>query len=104
MQIFKVQLPIAGAEEHPLALVYNADRSVEFEIESTVALVLLLGGEPKSFWRGEIRTPMDDSKEFTIDDDCALYLYKQAIWQEWQRGPDYGDRICLPLRLSHAAS
>lgn len=71
-QIFKVQVPMSTNAEHPLALIYNKDRNVEFQCHVTDEIRNFMGGAFKKFAYGEL-----------IGDQVSMDFTQAAPWQVW---------------------
>lgn len=70
--IVKVQMSLATTEKKPQVLVYNEDRSVTWQGDSTEDFVDLLDGETKGFFEAKIRTT-----------DGFIEIDGPADWQDW---------------------
>lgn len=68
--IVKVQIPLATNAPTPMALIYNEDRSVEYQTPVTRDLRRKMKGQWKTFMHAELV-------------DTILHLGKMAPWQDW---------------------
>lgn len=69
--IVKVQLSINSSDYERYMLVYNEDRTIEYEKPVTDKEIKALGNKPKSFWYASHRK------------DGVIVLQGLAPWQEW---------------------
>lgn len=70
--IVKVQVPLATNEKKPLALVYNEDRSIQFQMPVSAELLDKMEGRPKAFFRGVYN-----------EEEQTFGLHEEAPWQDW---------------------
>jgi len=75
--IVKVQTPVVTSEPHPMALVYNEDRSIFDQFPITAQLLKILKGELKSYWFADLVPDPQKPKAFQVS------IVKKAPWQEW---------------------
>lgn len=67
--ILKVQLPLGGTATRKV-LIYNEDRTLEWQLPMTDAFVAMVGNRAKSFWHAKVIMGLPS-------------FDKEAEWQTW---------------------
>lgn len=68
--IIKVQWPVATNEDVPKVLIYNQDRSVEYQTEATPEFSRIMHHKLKAFFFAELK-------------GTIVHIGRRAPWQEW---------------------
>lgn len=68
--IVKVQLSIITSEKNRRVLIYNEDRTIEYETDASKEIVDLMRGDLKAFFHASMV-------------ETEISLNQRAEWQEW---------------------